>query len=65
MTINWIAMYVNGGNVIYIDSLGAEYIPKEIKILIANKNIKTNVYRIQATDSIIIITGKSLLDNTN
>ena len=28
----------------------AEYIPEEIKKLISNKNIKTNIYRIQAND---------------
>ena len=28
---HWIALYVNGDNVIYFDSIGVERIPKEIK----------------------------------
>ena len=34
----------------YFDSFGVEYIPKEIKKLIGNKNIITKIYRIQAYD---------------
>ena len=28
---NWIVLYVNGDNVTYFGSFGAEYIPREIK----------------------------------
>ena len=48
---NWMALYVNGNYFIYFDSFGVEHIPKEIKKLIGNKNIRTNVYRKQAYDS--------------
>ena len=34
---------MNGKNVIYFDSFGVEYIPKEIEIFIGNKNILTNI----------------------
>ena len=47
---HWVALYVNGDNVTYIDSLGLELIPKEIKKFISNKIILTNIYRIQAFD---------------
>ena len=74
-------MYVNGNNrrasydKKYFDSLWVKYIPKEIKNFIG-KNIITNIYRIQAYDSIMwgyfqiefidfMIKGKSLLDCTN
>ena len=43
---HWIAAYVNGNNIIYFNSFGAEHIPKEIKNLVGNKNIITNIYRI-------------------
>ena len=33
---NWIAFYVNGNNIIYLDSYGVEPIPKEIKKFIGN-----------------------------
>ena len=44
---------MNGHNVTYFDSSGAEYIPQEIKKSIGNKNITTNIYRIQANDLIM------------
>ena len=45
---HWVVLYVN--NVTYFDSFGVEHIPKEIKAFISNKNIKTNIFRIQAYD---------------
>ena len=73
---HWIALYVNDNNVTYFDSFGIEHIPKEIREFIGNKNIVTNIYRIQAYDSIMcgyfqigfidfILKGKSLLKYTN
>ena len=37
----------------WFDSFGVEYIPKEIKKIIGNKNVITNIYRIQACDLIM------------
>ena len=73
---HWVALWVNNNNVTYFDSFGVEHIPKEIKTFIKNKNIKTNIFRIQAYDSIMcgyfctgyidfIFKGKSLTDYTN
>ena len=45
---HWIALYVNGSNVICFDSFGVEHIPKEIKIFLGNKNIIANICRVQA-----------------
>ena len=67
---------MNGNNIIYFDSFGVEHIPKEIKKFIGNKNIITNIYSIQACDSIMcqhfcirfidfMLKGKSLLDHTD
>ena len=50
---HWVALYVNNNCVTYFDSFGLEHIPKEIKTFINNKNIKTNIFRIQAYDSIM------------
>ena len=44
---HWIALYVPGNNFIYFDRFGVEQISKEIKKSIENKNIITNIYRIQ------------------
>ena len=48
---HWIAFYVKDNDITYFDSFGVEYIPKEIKAFIKNKNIKVNIFRIQAYDS--------------
>ena len=71
-------MYVqnNNDNVIYFNSFGVEHIPKEIRAFINNKNIKTNIFRIQAYDSIMcgysctgfidfMFAGKTLIEYTN
>ena len=69
-------VYVNDNEIKYFYSFGVEHIPKEIKKIIANKNIIANVYRIQANDWIMcryfcigfidfMLKGKSLLDYTN
>ena len=73
---NWISLYVNGNNVIYFDSFGVEHIPKEITKFKTNKNIITNIYRIQGYDSIkcgyfcirfidFMLKVKKLLEYTN
>ena len=49
----WVALNVNNNYVTYFDSFGVEHIPKEIKTFVKNKNIKTNIFRRQAYDSII------------
>ena len=77
---HWVALWVNNNNVTYFDSFGVEHIPKEIIKFInrpsQNKNIMTNIFRIQAHDSIMcgyfcigfidfIFKGKSLTEYTN
>ena len=50
---HWIALYALNNNITYFDSFGVEHIPKEIKKFIGNKNIMTNIFRIQAYDSVM------------
>ena len=70
------ALHVQNDNVTYIDSFGVEHIHQEIKIFTDNKNIETNIFRIQAYDSIIcgyfcfgvidfMLAGKTLAEFTN
>ena len=47
-------MYIENNHLTYFDSFGVVHIPKEIRTLISNKNMKTNIFRIQAYDSITI-----------
>ena len=51
--IHWIALYVKNNEVTYFDSFGVEHILKEIKAFIKNRNIKTNIFGIQAYNSIM------------
>ena len=74
--MHWIALFVKPKEVIYFDSFGIEHIPSEINKFIGNKNIKSNIFRLQAYDSIMcgyysiefindMVRGKTLLDYTN
>ena len=65
---HWIALYVKNNEIIYFDSIGVEHVSKEIKRFIGHKNIKTNIFRIQADNSIMFryfcigFIEKSLID---
>ena len=61
ISTHWVALWVNNNNVTYFDSFGVEHIPKEIIKFIKNRNIKTNIFRMQAYDSIIDIFELDLL----
>ena len=53
--------FVKKNEVVYFDSFGVEYIPKEIREFIeefieklpGNKNIKTNIFRVREDNSIM------------
>ena len=73
---HWFALYVNAKSVTYFGSFGVEHIPKEIRKFIGNKNVVTNIYRVQAYNSVMcgyfcigfidfMLKGKSLLEYTN
>ena len=76
LVFHWVALWVNNDNVTYFDSFGVEHILKEIIKFIENRNIETNIFRIQAYYSIMcgyfciafidfMFKGKSLTDYTN
>ena len=73
---HWVALWMNISNVTYFDCFGVEHIPKEIKTFDKNKNLRTNIFRIQTYDSIMcgyfcigfinfMLKGKSLTEYTN
>ena len=73
---HWVALYVNNKTITYFDSFGVKYIPREIMKFVARKKIITNIYKIQAYDSIMcgcfcigffnfMFNGKSLTHYTN
>ena len=81
---HWVSLFVKPKYTVYFDSFGIEHIPKEINKFINNDTakssavarIKSNIFRIQAHDSIMcgyfciefinyMFKGKTLLDYTN
>ena len=83
---HWVSLFVKTNEVIYFDSFGIEHIQNEINKFIGNeqsssakarnKNIISNIFRLQAYDSIIcghyciefinyMLKGKTSLDYTN
>ena len=52
---HWIALYALNNIVTYFHSFGVEHISKEIKKFIGNKNIITNIFKIQEYDSVMWI----------
>ena len=71
----WVSLFVKTKYTVYFDIFGVEHIPKEINKFI-NNDIKSNIVRIEAYDSIMcgyfciefinyMLKGKTLLDYTN
>ena len=50
---HWVVLYVLNNDVTYFNTFVVEHTPKEIKTFISNKDIKTNISRIQAYDSVM------------
>ena len=76
MGTHWVSLFVKPKYTVYFDSFGIEHMPKEINKFIGNNDIKSNIFRIQAYDSIMcgyfciefinyMLKGKTLLDYTN
>ena len=73
---HWIGVFVKPKYTVYFDNFGVKLIPTEIKKFIGNKDIKANIFRLQAYDSIMcgyfsiefinyMFKGKTLLEYTN
>ena len=45
--------FLKKNEIVYFDSFGVEHTPEEIKNFIGNRNIKANVFRVQANNSIM------------
>ena len=50
---HWIALFCQKSKSVYFDSFGVEQIPEEIKEFIRNKNIKANIFHVQANNSVM------------
>ena len=72
---HWIALSCSRSEIVYFDSFGVEHVPEEIKEFVGNKNIITNIFRVQANNSVMrgyfcigffdfMLAGKKLTDFT-
>ena len=50
---HWVVIFVKKDEVIYFNSFGVEHLPEEVLKFIANKNIKSNIFRIQDYNSVM------------
>ena len=50
---HWIALFCNKSEIVYVDSFVVEHVPEEIKEFIGNTNIKGNIFRVQANNSVM------------
>ena len=50
---HWLTLYINGDKITYFDGFTVEYIAKEIKKILGNKNIATNIFIIKGFNSIM------------
>ena len=46
MGTHWVALFFNGSEIVYFDSFGVEYVPKEIKEFVGYKNSTANIFRL-------------------
>ena len=72
---HWIALCILNNKVTYFESFSVEHIPITIKHFISNKNMQTNIFRMQADDFVMCgyfyigfadhkLNGKGLTDFT-
>ena len=73
---HWVPLHVSNETLTYCNCFGVEHIQKEIKKFFDNKNIATNIFRMQAYNSVMfgyfcigfidfMFNGNSLTDFTN
>ena len=71
-----IALLCSRNEILYFSSFGFEHVPEEDKEFVGNKNIKANIFRVQANDSVMcgyfcigfinfMLVSKKLTDYTN
>ena len=69
-------MFCNRSEIVCFDNFGAEHVAEEIKDFVRNKNIKANIFRVQANNLVMrsyfcikfidyMLAGKTLVDFTS
>ena len=66
----------NRSEIVYFDTFGVEHVPEETEEFIGNKDIRANIFRVQANNSVFcgyfcigfidfMLTGKKITDFTS
>ena len=50
---HWIALFCNKSEIVYFNSFAVEHVPEEMKEFIWNKNVKANIFGLQANNSVM------------
>ena len=50
---HWIVLFCRKNEIVYFNSFGVEHVPEEVKEIFGNKNIKANIFQVQANISIM------------
>ena len=58
---HWIALFCNRSEIVYFNNFGVEHVTEEIKKFVRNKNIITNIFRVQGNNS--VMSGTFALDS--
>ena len=72
----WIALFCNRSKIVYFNSFGVEHVPEGIEGFAGNKNIITNIFGVQANNSVMcryfcigfidfMLAGKKMTDFTS
>ena len=72
---HWITLFCNRSEIVYFDTFGVEHVPEETEEFIGNKNIRANIFRVQANNSVLcgyfcigfidfMLTGEKITDFT-
>ena len=73
---HWITLFCNRSEIVYFDTFGVEHVPEETEEFIGNKNIRANIFRVQANNSVLcgyfcigfidfMLTGEKITDFTS
>ena len=52
---HWVSLFIDRNPAVYFDTVGIEYVPKEVLNKIKGKSITHNIFRLQDNESIVWI----------
>ena len=50
---HWVTLFCNRIEIVFFNSFGVEHVPEEMKEIVGNKNIKTNIFWVETNNLIM------------